>query len=461
MSTRILSRRRVVLGGAALTLAGCLVCTPLIATATSPRPVDGVWRTDGYGTIVAIDNGIAKQYAVTAVSCTPGPVGTQAGPPRRDGTVRFLGPERSYTVRAHGRRGVLHLEGSVGDQNLRRLETLPERCSTTRDDPLSAFDEFWTTYKENYPFFAAKGIDWNAVRDRYRPRVRPGMTNDELYDLFVEMIEPLGDLHTGVENGDERFTGHRPGTTIPDLELENRVRPYIVERDLGGRPLTSYGNDLIGYADLPGRIGYLRIILFIGYGDGTYEGELKGLDQALDAIFTAQRVRSLKGLMIDLRVNGGGSDEFGLRLASRLTGQPYVAYLKRARNDPEQPSQFTHLQPALVRPAAGPQFTGPIAILIGGSTVSAGETFTEAMMGRSPRPVRVGQNTQGVFSDTLERTLPNGLRYVLPNEEFRTPDSRTFDGPGIPPHHRVPVFTEEEFAQHRDSAFDLARRLLG
>ena len=82
-------------------------------------------------------------------------------------------------------------------------------------------------------------------------------------------------------------------------------------------------------------------------------------------------------------------------------------------------------------------------------------------MARSPEPVRIGQNTQGVFSDTMDRTLPNGWSFALPNEEFRTADGTTFDGPGIPPHHRTPVFTEEEFEQGRDSALTKARELRG
>ena len=72
-------------------------------------------------------------------------------------------------------------------------------------------------------------------------------------------------------------------------------------------------------------------------------------------------------------------------------------------------------------------------MLTGGSQMSAGETFTQAMMNRSPRPVRIGQNTQGVFSDVLQRTLPNGWQFIVPNEEFRTRDWKAFDGPGIPP----------------------------
>jgi C-terminal processing protease CtpA/Prc len=101
-----------------------------------------------------------------------------------------------------------------------------------------------------------------------------------------------------------------------------------------------------------------------------------------------------------------------------------------------------------------------LAILTGGSQLSAGETFTQAMMSRTPRPIRIGQNTQGVFSDTLQRQLPNGWEYILPNEEFRTLGWRSFDGAGIPPDIREPVFTPAELAGHRDSAFTTALNLL-
>ncbi|GAA4676701.1 hypothetical protein [Streptomyces youssoufiensis] len=48
----------------------------------------------------------------------------------------------------------------------------------------------------------------------------------------------------------------------------------------------------------------------------------------------------------------------------------------------------------------------------------------------------------------------------VPNEEFRTRSGQSFDGPGIPPHLYEPVFTEEEFAHRRDSAFDRSLRVL-
>lgn len=64
------------------------------------------------------------------------------------------------------------------------------------------------------------------------------------------------------------------------------------------------------------------------------------------------------------------------------------------------------------------------------------------MLNRSPRPVLVGDDTQGVFSDILDRQLPNGWTFGLPNEEYLTPSGRTYDTiAGIPPDVRVPTFT--------------------
>jgi hypothetical protein len=465
MTNHLLRPRRTVVAGAVLGLVGVLAA-PLTAAAGTRTPVDGVWRTDGYGSIVAIKDGQARNYDTTSISCVAGSTTPQAGPADPDGTVHFAGA-RTFTVRpARGPdRAVLHLDGSAGDRDLRRLRGLPDACTRPGPTgPLATFDQFWTTYAENYPFFAAKGIDWTAVRDLYRPQVRPDLSDDELFNLLAAMIRPLGDAHTAIRDGEDRlFFGVRPGTTFPSPELEARLRPYIEKRDVKG-PLRTFGNERIGYADLPGRIGYLRIIAFAGYtDDGPYAAEEAELDRALDAILTRRRTTgpdALRGLIIDLRINGGGADPLGLKIAARLTSRPYLAYAKHARNDAADPTRFTRLQPLWVRPAQAPIYTGPVAVLTGGSTISAGETFTQALLDRSPRPVRIGENTQGVFSDVLERTLPNGWEFIVPNEEFQTRDGRTFDGTGIPPQVRTPVFTEEEFAKNRDSAFDRAVALL-
>ena len=82
------------------------------------------------------------------------------------------------------------------------------------------------------------------------------------------------------------------------------------------------------------------------------------------------------------------------------------------------------------------------------------------MLFRSPRITRIGENTQGVFSDVLGRRLPNGWRFGLPNEVFRTPQGTTFDGPGIPPDTAVPVFADEDVAAGKDPAVARALEIL-
>ena len=402
------ARRLLVAVGAAAGLVAAPLSAPLAATAAGSAT--GVWAMDGYGTIVAVDNGKAKLYQTTSISCTPAAEYTQ------DGSTFAADGEQSFTFAVHRDRAELRLEGDVGARHLRRVPKLPAACSMPgATGPLATFDQFWTTFAENYPFFAAKGIDWTAVRAKYRPQV----TSDAaLFDVLTAMIRPLGDAHTGISTPDRDFAGVRPGTTLPTLELEtNVIRPYIEHTTLHGVRYTSYANDRIGYAELPGGIGYLRVIGFLGYGDiPHYDSERAVLDRTLDTIL-ATRPRKL---ILDLRLNGGGSDQLGLDLASRLTARPYFAYSKRTRNDPADPSSFTAPQPAYVVPSGKSRFTGPMAILTGGSQLSAGETFTMAMMNRTPRPIRIGENTQGVFSDTMDRTLPNGWTFFLPNEVYRT-----------------------------------------
>lgn len=441
-------------------IAAALVAAPLSGplAASAATSLDGVWQLDGYGTVVAIDNGKAELFSTTSISCTPAGEYTQSGD-------RFTADEeQAFTIRGRRDRAVMHVEGNVGDKHLRRLAKLPKLCTVPgATGPLAVFDQFWATYNENYPFFRAKGIDWVKVRDTYRPRVTPGISDAALAGLLSDMIKPLGDAHTAIRtaDGEPLFAGVRPGTTLPTPELEAVLRPYIEKTALKGVKFTSYANERIGYADLPGRIGYLRVIAFLGYGEvPDYNAERDILNATLDKILTGQRVKNLRGLIVDLRINGGGSDQLALDVASRLTGKPFFAYTKRARNNPADPTEFTTPQPLFVHPSERTKYTGPIALLTGGSQMSAGETFTQAMMNRTPRPIRIGQNTQGVFSDVLVRTLPNGWQFIVPNEEFRTRDWKAFDGPGIPPDVRTPVFTPAEFAAHRDTAFTTALNLL-
>ncbi|MBP0452761.1 S41 family peptidase [Kitasatospora sp. RG8] len=432
--------------------------------------LEGVWRTDGYGAVMAISGDRLTSYDVTRSSCTPGLLSErQVGAPEPGGATRYGPPDKTFaeltvTPRGHGR-AVLKADASVGTVTLERLPGLPALCrQPAADDPLAVFDRFWENFEENYPFFAAKGIDWHAVRDHYRPQVGPQTTDDRLQQIFVEMIEPLHDAHTGLARARAGggltpvFGGLRPGTAQPTEELRKRSAEAVAAQLLA--PEVLFGGGRLGVGELPGGIGYLRVSGFDDYvDDGGYQDQAAELDRALDALLAGPA--RPHGLVIDVRLNGGGSDELGLRIAARLTDRPYLAYRKVARNDPDDPTRFTTPQPIPVRPAAGARHTGPVALLTAGSTVSAGETFTQALIARSPHVTRIGENTQGVFSDIMIRLLSPTFAVILPNEKFLTPDGSSFDGPGIPPDVRTPVFTPEELEGLKDSALSRARQALG
>ena len=70
--------------------------------------------------------------------------------------------------------------------------------------------------------------------------------------------------------------------------------------------------------------------------------------------------------------------------------------------------------------------------------------------------IRIGQNTQGVFSDVLRRRLPNGWEFGLPNELFLDEHERDYDGAGIAPDHRIPVFEQADLDAERDPAAEKA-----
>jgi hypothetical protein len=400
---------------------------------SGPSGLDGVWRMDGYGQDYVVAGDTLQVYETTAVSCLPGLRGTRSSPGRFE-----VPDDDAITIKAVGRDAAVgHVDSASSLRFLHRMAALPAQCARpSATDPLTTFDVFWSTFAENYPFFALHGVDWTAMRDRYRPTI----TDDRsLYRAMIRMLTPLHDAHVGVFGPDPApFHVSRPGTIEPGDDLNNALLGMVRRVDLPGigvpaGALTSYADGRIAFAELPGRIGYLRVVGFTGYTDADDEPSNRvALEQALDAIF---RHPDWRGLMIDLRINGGGSDQLGVELARRLTGRPYLGYLKQYQR---RAGQWSAPQPVLVRPAAS-TYRGPIAMLTSGSTVSAGESFTEAVLARQPAPLLVGQPTQGVFSDELERHLPNGWVFDLPNEQYVTPTGQAFDGRGIPPDVTEPL----------------------
>jgi len=453
-----------------------LVLTGALVACDTPEPtLEGLWLSQGYGFLIEIDSTTATPYEVTEISCIPSgdvmvresvePDGSWRLNARNDPSGAFLILESASTAR-------LKRTGTASDIMLRRAAARPVVCDQpVADTPLTNFDVFWTVYKEHYPLFEMKDLDWDSVRTAVRPQITDATTPDELFDLLTAMIAPLEDAHTSIasNSSDRQFWGHRADpdldglSTIPEaigkLEITfGQALDIIESRYLQGE-LRSFCNGHLQFGQLPGGVAYIRLDGEGGYTDlPGFAAQLETMEAALDTIFTASQDAS--GVILDVRKNFGGSDLLSLALASRLAGEEYFAFAKVARLDPDDPDQRTPPQERHVPVSSRPSFHGPVAQLIGPYTISAGETLTQALMGREPHIVRVGENTQGVFSDVLGRRLPNGWEVGLPNELFLTESGEYFDGPGIPPDVTVPVFRADDIAAGRDPALERALELL-
>jgi hypothetical protein len=453
-----------------------LTGTLVLASSTAAQSLDGVWRSQGYGYVIEIHGPVLKSFEVTAQTCVPGftakrdtsvVAGREATFKTTDGDVLFVRTGGSSDHR------LLHYDGSASDVRIDRMPRRPEACDQPAGNtPLNNFEVFTRTWAEHYISFDLKQINWAQIVTDNRPKVTSQTTPGQLFDVFEMVIKPFGDAHTFIEAPKlkRRFHGLRPGTdrVVTDLVGKGGFEEFrktgmskllaVTDRAYLHGPLKQFCNGQIQYGHIDDTTGYLRILSFSSYSkSGGFAKGAEALEAALDEIFSD---RGLRALVIDVRINFGGADPYGLSIASRLATSEYLAYTKQARSDPVDHDKWTPGDASKVRPSSQPSFRGPVVELTGPLTISAGETFTQALMGRAPHVTRIGENTQGVFSDVLGRKLPNGWVFGLPNEVYRTTAGNTFDGPGIPPDVEVPVFSAADITAGKDPAMAKALEVI-
>ncbi len=452
-----------------LRIAGLLILfAGLPAFSVSAQLVDGIWRSQGYGYVFEIQGPVLRAFEVTTTTCVLGFIAKRVNStvPEREATFRTKDKD-VYFVRTGGvaNHKLLHQEESITDIRIDRIEKLPVVCDhLTANTPLNNFEVFTRTWAESYISFDRRHRDWNKAVAEYQPKVTSQTTPTQLFEIFEKMIRPLGDLHTYIGARElKRSTKEfwRPGTNriikgdVEDFAKRGRQTLFAITNQayLQNSP-RMFCRRHLQYGHIDDTTGYLRILSFGGYAR---HDDLKALESALDAIFSDSQ---LQALVIDARLSFGGSDELGLAIARRLATSEYLAFTVQARADPVNREQWTPGYPVVIQPSPRPGFRGPVVELIGPITMSAAETFTEALMGRTPHITRIGEDTQGVFCDVLDRHLPNGWTFGLPNAIYRTPDGVAFDVQGIPPDIAMPVFADADVAAGKDPAMAKAVQVL-
>lgn len=448
-----------------------LAMTSLRVAAASS--VDGVWRSEGSALVFEIRGTELRSFEITETTCVPAlsakRLATAASGDavsfrsRQGGTLFSVVPGGDHQHAQMKRRGALTVV------MLTKISALPKVCSPpTTNSPLGNFDVFAETFLENYISFDLRHVDWRRVTAEHRADVNAQTTPAQLFEILASMIKPLRDIHTGIEAPQIKRAFDAPLRPGSDRVVHGNIERFakagrrqlagVTDRAYLSNRLSSFCRGQWQYGRVREGVCYLRIL---GFGDYSRrngrEHDVDALNRALDRILADP---ALRGLVIDLRLSFGGDDRLGLAIAARLTARPYLAYAIQARADAASDHRFTDAQQVFVQPGRRPVFTGPVVALTGPITMSAAETFLQALIGRQPYITRIGENTQGVFCDSLERRLPNGWIFELPNAVYRTSEGRAFDVFGLPPDVPVPVFADNDVASGRDPAMATALHLL-
>ncbi|MGM9511693.1 hypothetical protein ACS5NO_28415 [Larkinella sp. GY13] len=164
-----------------------------------PTKLEGFWESEGYGFVLSIRNGEATVYDVTSTTCLQ---------MRRDHYLIEQGKSvAKWKVRIHtnGNEFRYISTGYTAEILFKRLQKLPYKCEANLIQPTTDaqqnFDVLWQTFQEHYAFFKLRGVDWNKILAHYRPLV----TEQNLFEVFSEMLAPFQEDHVNLTTSDGRF----------------------------------------------------------------------------------------------------------------------------------------------------------------------------------------------------------------------------------------------------------------
>jgi tetratricopeptide (TPR) repeat protein len=335
-------------------------------------------------------------------------------------------------------------------------------------DPITNFDALWKMFDRNYGSFTPKRIDWDLLYRVYRPKVTSRTSDDELFEIMSLLLEHLNDNHVKIQsrrprrffrsgilgnlNRDARGRAIPIGYNIPDFSLDLVKEKYLRGRFKERLPATKlaayFGGDfpLYTFGRLKKDIGYFHIRNF---------DEAERTAAVADEIVT--EFRKARGLIVDIRGNGGGWDPVAKAIADRFADTRRLYMVTRTRNGPRH-DDFTPPRYWYTEPKGPHPFTKPVILLTHRWSISAADCFALAMR-ELPRVTNLGEFTSGAYSDEYWDTLPNGWMVSVANKLYLDAHGRSWEGIGTPPDIRL-VNTREDIAAGRDRVLEAAMELL-
>jgi hypothetical protein len=289
------------------------------------------------------------------------------------------------------------------------------------------FDLLWKVMDEKYAYFTYKNIDWNALKSKYRPQATKAKSAQELFRVVSDMLYELKDGHVNLFSS---FDISRNWEWY--LDYPANFNYTLIERNYLSSKYqftSSFVADTLKRGSK--RIGYI-------YYD-SFQRTISG--STIDDVL--KRYKTLDGLIIDVRDNGGGSlgtaDFFIRHFLKEKTLLGYTRYKSGPGHD-----DFTDYYPIHLEPT-GETFTAKKVVVLTNRKVFSAANYFVSAMSQLPQVVVVGDQTGGGGGAPITAELQVGWRVRYSATQMFNIKKEHLE-PGVPPGIKVNILPTDEAA---------------
>lgn len=301
-------------------------------------------------------------------------------------------------------------------------------------DPQRNFLYLWEEVDRKYSYFELKEIDWDEVYARYAPLVTKDLDDLALFEVLSDMLFELRDGHVNLRSDFNRSRNWDWFLDYPPNFNRNIIYRHYLGRDY--------------WVTGPLHNQIIDSVLYIYYESFMQTITASHVERILD------RAKGLKGIILDIRHNGGGSSGNANRLASMLSSKHYIYAYRRVKSGPGR-ADFTSWSPMEVQ-AGERSFDGKVVLLCNRQSYSSSNLFAQ-MLKERPNTILMGDTTGGGGGTPMSGELPNGWSFRFSVTQTQNLEQTDIEL-GVPVSIRVDMDPDDE-AQNMDTILEEALKL--
>lgn len=304
-------------------------------------------------------------------------------------------------------------------------------------DPSSVFNQVWNYTNENYSFFEFKKINWDSIKGVYEPKVSATISDDSLFNVLSDMLYTLKDGHVNLTSPFNLSRNWSWYLDFPQNFDDNLLeRHYFKDEQEYVGPFLVYDF---------GDVGYMQ---YRSFSSTVSESNMP---------YILDKFRTHKGLIIDVRDNGGGSISNVYNIANHFVDNKLIAGVYRVKNGPGKNdySDFYGMELEPVEDFSA--YQKPVIILTNRMCYSATNMF-RTVMGELDNVTVIGDKTGGGGGVPTYKQLSNGWQIRVSSSQTFTLDGINNEN-GLFPDIKIDMLPADE-ANNMDSILEEALKEL-